>query len=109
MQRFLFDFSYQRKPAEALGFYASHVIIAMLAGAVVGAALGAIAALDSIVVVAIVLAILYCATLTILTVQQKQVSSSYYLLALLAGILALALGALGGLIPVAILLTRPSH
>jgi hypothetical protein len=109
MQRFLFDFSYQRKPAEAIGFYVSHFIIAVLAGAAVGGALGVIGAMDAILPIAIALAILYCVVLTVLTVQQKGISSSYYLLAILAGILALVLGALGGLVPVTILLARPSN
>jgi hypothetical protein len=109
MGRFLFDFSYQRKPVEAIGFYLSHFIIALLAGAVVGAAIGVIgAAMKTIVLAGVVLAVLYSVILTLLTVQQKGISSSYYLLALLAGILAVVLGALGGLIPVTILLTRPS-
>lgn len=108
MGRFLFDFSYQRQPAEAIGFYLSHFIIAVLAGAVIGGAMGIMGALDSILLVAIALAVLYSVILTVLTVQQKGISSSYYLLAILAGILAVVLGALGGLVPVSILLTRPS-
>lgn len=102
---FLFAFSYKRKVPEAIAFHVSHFIISMLIGGIISLALGP---LGILMVGALAMAVIYSIAITVLTVHQKQLPSSYYMLAFLSGILAIYLGTLGGLIPATILLTLTS-
>jgi hypothetical protein len=105
--KFFFDFTYKRQISEAVGFHISHVILSLIIGGIVGGVLGKSGAgYEVIVVISITFALIYSSLITILIIHQKKLSSSYYMLAVLAGMLALISGTIGGLVPAAILLTK---
>jgi hypothetical protein len=112
MFRELMNFSYQRTALQAVGWYLAFFFMGLLVGAIVGAIVGmgaasfaegvqrgARASLFFIIPYHILLA------LALLWSRWKSVLNIF--LALLAILLSVFLGALGGLIPLAVLTTRP--
>jgi len=112
MFKHLTNFSYKRNAKEAIGFYIAYLVLIMIVGALLASALGIVMdTSDSFTFglkVGNVTAIIITTVVAFLILKEKKLLSNfgYILLALLSGILAVFLGGLGGLIPVAFLTTR---
>jgi hypothetical protein len=110
MGRFIFDFAYKRNAIQAVGFYLAHLVILMLLGVIsvicLMVLLGKTTFSYEFAILALVLAVIYSVTITVLIINQKRLSYLYYLLAVLSGILSFFSGAILGLIIPAILVTK---
>ena len=106
----LTDFSYQRNKKEAFGLYIAYVFLAILLGFLVGAIYALVSGDESFeagVRAGNIMAIFYCLGLAITVAHFKGGFTSFknIVLIILGGLLAVFVGALGGLIPVAYLST----
>ena len=100
----LFNYSKERQPTQALGFY----IVFLIIGAVLGAVSGMIFAstYSEGLIVGRVVGVLYCTILSYLVLSAKgQLSTSFSAFIFITAILSYFLGALGGIISVAYLST----
>ena len=100
----IFSFGKERLPLQALGFY----IVFFIIGITLGALGGLIFAVDynTGLIVGGVIAFIYCVFLCYLILSQKnQLTTAFAAFLFITAFLAYALGALGGLIPVAYLST----
>ena len=109
----LTSFGYQRSTKEAIGFYLAYLVLVMIVGAVLGGTLGVAMQNDTFdfgLRVGNVIAVIVSSGVSFLILKEKKLLNSFgfILLALLAGLLALFIGGLGGLIPAAYLTTRPA-
>lgn len=108
----LMDFSYERTPLEAVGFYLAYFGLGLLIGSLMGGILGLLSfSVKVIVSLGILSAVVLSLTVSFLILHKKKLLNnfSYIMLAVLSGLLALVAGALGGMIPVAFLTTRKSE
>lgn len=112
----LTDFGYQRTAKEAFGFYLAYffltLIIAGLAGGLVGA-IGADSNESGFTLgtrVGTIIAIVVSIGLAFLVIKEKKQTNNfgYLILVVIAGLVALFFGGLGGLIAAAYLTTRPN-
>ena len=106
----LLDFGVERSGKEAFGFFLAYLLLASILGALIGGTFGLITGDDSFEVgvqIGNVISIFYCIGLAIAVGHFKGLffSFSNILLVITSGLLAVFLGALGGLIPVAYLST----
>lgn len=114
MFKHLTEFGYTRNAKEAIGFYIAHLILIMLVSALLAPVLGMmmnIADTDSFnfgLKIGKITAAVITTVIAFLILKEKKLLDNfgYILLALLSGILAVFIGGLGGLIPVAFLTTR---
>ena len=100
----LFDFSKERQPTQALGFY----IVFLIIGAALGAFSGMVFAstYSEGLIVGQVVGVLYCIILSYLVVSSKGLlSTSFSGFIFITAILSYFIGAVGGIIPVAYLST----
>lgn len=109
----LTNFGYERTGKQAVGFYLAYLLMAILIGALLGGLVGAFTELEDMSVAARVGAagaFIIVLVLGGLIIQAKglQGSLAAIMLVLLAGILTLFAGALGGLLPIAYLSTVKS-
>ncbi len=105
----LTDFTMQRTAKQAFGFWLVYFMFGVLIGAVSGAAAGAVTGDgESGYTAGIVASVIYVALLSAAICMKKSLSIGWYLLAVLAPMLAIFGGALIGLVPTAVLTTRPS-
>ena len=110
----LTNFGYQRSTKEAIGFYLAYlVLLAIVAGVLAGTLAVAMQLSDSFnfgLMVGNIFAVVASSGISFLILNEKNLLNrfEFILLALLAGLLALFIGALGGLIPAAFLTTRPA-
>jgi hypothetical protein len=112
MFKHLTDFGYKRNAKEAIGFYIAYLILIMISGALLAGALAIIInepdnfelglRVGSITAMVITLGVAFL----VLKAKKLLGNFGYILLVLLAGILAIFAGGLGGLIPVSYLTTR---
>lgn len=110
----LFNFGYRRNTKEAFGFYIAYLILVVALGVLsTGLLVAAMGVPEEEgyefgVKVGGIVAVIVCTVTAFLILKAKKLLSrfEYVLLGILAGIVALFLGALGGLIPVAYLSTR---
>jgi len=113
MFRELMNFAYRRSALQALGWYLTFFLIAILLGAVVGAIfVRAISFADGLqqgMAVGQWLIIPYHLLLAVALLWTRWRNAVNILLALVALLVSSLLGALGGLIPLAVLTTRPSQ
>lgn len=110
----LTNFGYQRNTKEAIGFYLAYFLLVVLVCVILGALVGLIVPSSSFntgLILGTALAVIASIGISILILKEKNLLGSFplLLLALLAGILAIFIGALGGFIPVAYLTTRPKR
>ncbi len=100
----LFNYSKERQPTQALGFY----IVFFIIGAVLGGIGGLIFASDynTGLIVGHVVSVIYCTTLSYLILSAKgQLSTPFSAFIFITAFLSYFLGALGGIVPVAYLST----
>ena len=100
----LFNYSKERQPTQALGFY----IVFFLIGGILGAIGGGIFAsdFDSGLIVGQVISVIYCTILSYLMLSAKgQLSTPFSAFIFITAFLSYFLGALGGIVPVAYLST----
>ena len=108
----LTSFGYQRSTVEAVGFYLTYLLLLMIAAgglaSMLGVAMGQSDNFNFGLIVGNMLAVISCSGISFLILKEKKLLSNYgfILLALLAGVLAFFIGAIGGLIPAAFLTTR---
>ena len=108
----LTSFGYQRSTIEAVGFYLTYLLLLMIAAgglvSMLGVAMGQSDNLNFGFTVGNMLAVIACSGISFLILKEKKLLSNYgfILLALLAGVIAFFIGAIGGLIPAAFLTTR---
>ncbi len=108
----LTSFGYQRSITEAVGFYLAYLLLLMIAAGglaiMLAAAMGQSDNFNFGLIVGNILAIIASSGISFMILKEKKLLSNYgfILLALLAGVLAFFIGALGGLIPAAFLTTR---
>lgn len=107
----LTNFSYQRTTKEAIGFYLAYLGALMIISAVLGAILSVIVQNNVGFKVGVVVAIIASTGISFWIIKEKNLLNHFemILLALLAGVLAVFLGGLGGLIPAAYLTTRATN
>jgi Mn2+/Fe2+ NRAMP family transporter len=114
MFRELMNFSYRRTPLQAFGWY----LIFLLIGLVVGALAGVVVGIGSTsftegfqrgVPAGQIVIIPYHIILGILLLWNRPKGAANILLALAGVVLSVLLGALGGLVPLAVLTTRRSN
>lgn len=107
------DYAYQRSKKEAFGFYLAY----LLGGIVLGGIAGGLSAVvtgasgeDAFHVslrAGTAVGVLYSMALSVIVIKNKKLSSGLdYSMVLIAGIVALFIGSLGGVIPAAWLTTR---
>jgi len=110
MFKHLVDFRYQRNTKEAIGFYLAYFLLFILIGGLLGGAtaiLNTEAVTGSAMRAGAIFAVMACVSLYLVVMVSKKVTSfGYLLLAVVAGICAIFLGALLGLVPVAFLTTK---
>lgn len=115
MFKHLTNFGYKRNAKEAIGFYIAYLILIIMAAFLLGSALGIVMGafygfnfgLIGLKVGNVIAIIITVVTAFLILKEKKLLSNfGYILLVLLSGILAVYLGCLGGLIPVAFLTTR---
>lgn len=103
----LVDLSFQRTGKQAFGFYLAYLFLFALISGICGGLFGAITGHSDFatgVRVGQITAIILCLSLAIvIVIQKKQMSFKVIVLVLLSGALAVFIGALGGLIPIAFL------
>lgn len=109
----LTDLSFNRDWKQAIGFYIAYFVAIVLLAGVLGAVLGLATGNDSFdfgFSIGNIVAIVCSLGLAFAVLVQKNLTNqfSYLLLALLAGVLAVFSGAIGGLIPAAFFTTRKS-
>jgi hypothetical protein len=112
MFRELMNFSYRRTPLQALGWYLIFFLIAFVIGFVFGAVAGFFSETDQEVAqigfaVGQRATIAYHIILGILLLWNRPKNAANILLAFAGVVLSMLLSALGGLIPLAVLTTRP--
>lgn len=108
----LTNFGYQRSVKDAIGFYIAYLVLIIMIGALFGGILGAATQIDNVGLGAgTIVAVIVSLTLSFLILKRKKSLGkfSFIALALLSGLLAIFLGGLAGLIPVAYLTTRPTN
>ncbi|BFM14966.1 hypothetical protein R50073_11490 [Maricurvus nonylphenolicus] len=108
----LTEFNAQRSIKEAVGFYLAYFILFLLLGFTVGGIIGVLnpdQAYEVGVKVGQIMAVIMCCALAVTIVFKKSLQSSFKCIALavMAALLSILLGALGGLIPIAYLTTVP--
>jgi peptidoglycan/LPS O-acetylase OafA/YrhL len=107
----LFDFKQQRTAGQALLFYIGHFLIALVSGALAGMAAATHARGASVHSVASfageLVAIIYCCTVCVAVITQRNLSYKYYALLAIVLPVAFLLGGTAGLVIPAILTTRP--
>jgi len=106
-------FGYQRSTKEVFGFYLAYLVLIIIVGAVLAGTLGVAMqnnTFDFGLRVGNVMAVIVSSGVSFLILKEKKLLGrfGFILLALLAGLLALYVGGLGGLIPAAYLTTRPA-
>ncbi len=111
MFRNLFTYSYTRTPAQAAGFYIVHVLLTVLFGLATTIVLIAITGDSSeqfIIRIAVALSILSSLFVSFSIIEQKKKMkhTSFVLIALSSGLLALLGGSLFGMLPAAYLSTK---
>ena len=109
----LTSLGYQRSTKEAFGFYLAYLVLIMIVGAMLAGTLGVAMqnnTFDFGLRVGSVIAAIASTGVSFFILKEKKLlgNFSFILLALLAGLLALFIGGLGGLIPAAYLTTRPA-
>ena len=109
----LTDFGHKRNFVQAIGFYLAYLLLIALIGALLGAMSGALSettvdAFNLGIQMGLIVAVALSITLCILIIKSKKLQNNflYILLTIVAGILAIFLGGLGGLIVPAFLSTR---
>ena len=107
----LADFGFKRTAKQAFGFYISYLLLAFVLGAVIGGIAGLLNPdnpQQAGFLAGQIFAVPYVMTLAILVTVNRSLLKSFPVIFLLAltALLSLALGALGGLIPVSFLTTR---
>ena len=106
MFRQLMNFSYQRTPLQAVGWYLTFLLIGIFIAAI---AIGAIQAMNGgAALPAQFVAIPYDIVLAVALLWRRSKAMPNIFLALLAVLLSPFFGPLGGLIPLAVLTTRPT-
>lgn len=112
MFKHLTNLGYKRNAKEAIGFYIAYLMLIIMAAFLLGSALGIVMdasySFNFGLKVGNVTAIIITVVTAFLILKEKKLLSNfgYILLVLLSVILAVFLGGLGGLIPVAFLTTR---
>ncbi|MFW5808422.1 MAG: hypothetical protein ACOCWH_05165 [Spirochaetota bacterium] len=106
-------FEYTRSVKEAIGFYLAYLLLFIVVGAVFGAVASFVTTMDPVAAgtrAGMLVAFLLTAYLAFSLLRRKRLLNNFgfILLALLSVLLALILGGIGGLIPVAYLTTRPN-
>jgi hypothetical protein len=106
----LVNFGLERTGKQALGFYLAYLFLSIILGALTGGIYGAITGDQSFeggLRAGQIMAIFYCLGLAIAVANNKGLFSSFksILLVVTSGALAVFIGALGGLIPIAYLST----
>lgn len=113
----LTDLGYRRSTVEAIGFYLAYLLLTMLVSGILSAVVGVYLG-DKVadayqlgVKIGNLTAIIVSMGITFLVLWKKRLLNNfgYILLALLAGVLAVFIGGLAGLMPVAYLTTRKKH
>ena len=107
----LANFGFKRTAKQAFGFYISYLLLGLVLGFVVGGIAGLLDPDNSQqagLLAGQIMVIPYVMTLAILVAVKRSLLKSFTVIFLLAltALLSLALGALGGLIPVSFLTTR---
>jgi hypothetical protein len=108
------NFEFKRNWKQAIGFYLAYGFLGFLFGVLAGGMAGSLDpdhAQQLGVKAGRITGVIYCLALAVITASKKSLLSSFKVLVLvvLSPLVALFLGALGGLIPVAYLTTRPSE
>lgn len=111
MFRNLFTYSYTRTPLQAVGFYIAHVLLTVLFGLVTTMVLITITGNSSeqfIIRIAVALSILSSlfVSFTVIEKKKKMKQTSYVIIALASGVLALLGGSIFGMLPAAYLSTK---
>ena len=106
----LSNFGLERTSKEAVGFYIVYFFVGVVGGAAFGGLLGLLGIINSFeggVRVGSIVGIIYCVGIGITMANQKGTLSSGKSISLiiLSGVLAIFIGALGGLLPIAYLST----
>jgi len=114
MFRELMSFSYQRTALQAFGWYLIFLIMGFILGAIVGALLAAgrapvVQTFNGAFLIGQIIIIPYHVILAVALLWSRRKSALNVLLAIVGVLLSALLGALGGLIPLAVLTTRPSY
>ena len=106
----LSNLAYQRTAIEAVGFYIAYLLLCILLGGVGGGIAGLFAddPFQAGLVVGSIIGVVFCSTLALAVAIQKRVLNDFvsWILIVLAVLLAILLGGIGGLIPIAVLSTR---
>lgn len=108
----LFHFAYIRTTQEAIGFYLAYllfiIVVSMLTSSVLAMVINPVDGYAFGVRVGGITAVVMSTGLAFWILKEKKLfgNFTYVLIALLAGVLALLIGSIGGLIPVAYLTTR---
>lgn len=112
MFRDLTNFDKQRTISEAIGFYVSYAALGVAIAGIIGVFLSPLPGIRNDLLFVARLgeawAILYCVVLSALITVKKSLGFLGSMIAVLSGILAIALGVVGGLIATAFLTTRPN-
>lgn len=109
------NFGFERTGKQAFGFYLAYLFLGIILGMLIGGIYGAIAggpSFENGVHAGQIVAIFYCLGLGITVAHSKGLFPSFKVmfLVLLSGLLAVFIGAIGGLIPIAYISTmRNSH
>jgi len=105
----LFNFQFKRTGKQAFGFYLAYLFLGMLIGALAGGLYSIITGVGDFntgALIGNIVAIIFVLILSVIITLQKNAFSFLTLsLIILSGVLAVLLGCLGGLIPVAYLST----
>ena len=100
----LFNYSKERQPLQALGFYVVFLIIGVALGALGGLVFGT--DFETGMLVGHVIAVIYCTVLSYLILSAKaQLSNAFSAFIFITAFLSYFIGSIGGLIPVAYLYT----
>jgi hypothetical protein len=107
----IMNFAYQRTTKQAIGWYLMYFVICVVMGFAVGRIAGAASSPADAANIGMIAgqlsAIPYHIALGILLLRHRAKSASNVVLVLVSVVLSVALGALGGLIPLALLSRRP--
>ncbi|MEM7647691.1 MAG: hypothetical protein AAF283_00825 [Cyanobacteria bacterium P01_A01_bin.70] len=108
----LSNLAYQRTAIEAVGFYIAYLLLCILLGAIGGGIAGIFAEdpFQAGLIIGSIVSVVFCAALALAVAMQKSVLSDFFawILIVLAVLLAILIGGIGGLLPISILSTRPS-
>lgn len=106
---------YDRSPSQAVGFYLAYMLLLAAVAALISGIIGSFmpdekSAFDIGLKIGATIAVLSCLALSLMILKEKKQLDNFslILLSFLSGLIAIFIGGLGGLIPVAYLTTRKS-